>query len=61
MSFLVKIMGDNCVTPINTQTYPLDDTVEAFRTAKNCKKDVNVQLKVCVGEALIKMIVQALH
>jgi L-idonate 5-dehydrogenase len=33
------------VTPIITQTYPMEDAVEAFRTAKNREKAVKVQLK----------------
>jgi L-idonate 5-dehydrogenase len=33
------------VTPIITQTYPMKDAVEAFRTAKNREKAVKVQLK----------------
>jgi len=33
------------VTPIITQTYPLEDVVEAFKTASNREKAVKVQLK----------------
>ncbi|WP_193142833.1 MULTISPECIES: L-idonate 5-dehydrogenase [unclassified Meridianimarinicoccus] len=33
------------VTPIVTQTYPLEDAVEAFKTAANREKAVKVQLK----------------
>jgi L-idonate 5-dehydrogenase len=33
------------VTPIITQTYPLEDAVEAFMTASNREKAVKVQLK----------------
>ncbi len=33
------------VTPIVTQTYPLSEAVEAFRTASNREKAVKVQLK----------------
>lgn len=33
------------VTPIITQTYPMQDALEAFQTAKNREKAVKVQLK----------------
>jgi L-idonate 5-dehydrogenase len=33
------------VTPIITQTYPMEDAIEAFRTATNREKAVKVHLK----------------